>query len=79
MSLARTESVQFPGPAGVTLSGRVEHAAAASPGHEAASAVFAHCFTCGKQSRAATRISRTLASHGFTVLRYDMPGIGVGR
>lgn len=74
--MAGTDQVEFPGPAGVTLAGRIEHAAADSVEHDPAAAVFAHCFTCGKQSRAATRISRTLASQGFTVLRYDMPGIG---
>ena len=72
----RTEAVRFRGPEGLTLSGRIEHATAAASGHVPAAAVFAHCFTCGKQSRAATRISRTLAARGFTVLRYDMPGIG---
>lgn len=71
-----TQPVTFPGPDGLTLSGRLEQADVPSSMHPPAAVVFAHCFTCGKQSRAATRISRALAGHGFTVLRYDMPGIG---
>lgn len=68
----RTEAVRVPGPDGLALAGRLE-----MPGTEpAGAAVFAHCFTCGKQSRAATRISRALAARGFAVLRFDMPGIG---
>ncbi|MFX3657962.1 MAG: alpha/beta fold hydrolase [bacterium] len=39
-------------------------------------AVFAHCFTCGKASAAATRISRTLAAGGIAVLRFDFTGLG---
>ena len=31
-------------------------------------AVFAHCFTCGKNSLAATRISRALAQQGIATL-----------
>jgi alpha-beta hydrolase superfamily lysophospholipase len=70
---SHTHVVTFDGPEGLRLSGRLE---TPSTGRAAAAAVFAHCFTCGKQSRAATRISRALAGHGFAVLRYDMPGIG---
>ena len=39
-------------------------------------AIFAHCFTCGKDIAAATRISRTLAASGFAVLRFDFTGLG---
>ncbi len=38
--------------------------------------LFAHCFTCGKDIRAATRISQALAAHGFAVLRFDFTGLG---
>ena len=72
----RTQAVRFSGPDDLTLVGRLEHATDESRMRPPAAAVFAHCFTCGKQSRAATRISRRLAGRGFTVLRYDMPGIG---
>jgi alpha-beta hydrolase superfamily lysophospholipase len=39
-------------------------------------AVFAHCFTCGKDSHAAARISRALAERGIGVLRFDVTGLG---
>jgi putative redox protein len=39
-------------------------------------ALFAHCFTCGKDIAAASRISRTLAAAGIAVLRFDFTGLG---
>lgn len=39
-------------------------------------ALFAHCFTCGKDNSAAGRISRALASRGVAVLRFDFTGLG---
>ena len=39
-------------------------------------ALFAHCFSCGKDIKAASRISRALASIGIAVLRFDFTGIG---
>lgn len=39
-------------------------------------ALFAHCFTCGKDIAAATRISRALADRGIAVLRFDFTGLG---
>ncbi|MER8125068.1 osmotically inducible protein C, partial [Acinetobacter baumannii] len=39
-------------------------------------AIFAHCFTCGKNSLAATRISRALAERGIATLRFDFTGLG---
>ena len=41
-------------------------------------AIFAHCFTCGKDSRAAVYISRALSRAGIGVLRFDFAGIGAG-
>jgi hypothetical protein len=38
--------------------------------------VFALCFTCGKDSPAATRVTRALAEHGIGVLRFDFAGLG---
>ncbi|MFT4907023.1 MAG: putative OsmC-like protein/esterase/lipase [Oleispira sp.] len=38
--------------------------------------LFAHCFTCGKDIAAASRISRFLVQHGFAVLRFDFTGLG---
>ncbi|WP_407330795.1 alpha/beta fold hydrolase [Enterovibrio sp. 27052020O] len=39
-------------------------------------ALFAHCFTCGKDVAAASRISRALVNIGFAVLRFDFTGLG---
>lgn len=39
-------------------------------------AVFAHCFTCGRNLRAIVRISRVLAQAGIAVLRFDFTGLG---
>ena len=39
-------------------------------------ALFAHCFTCGKDGLAASRIARELAKKGVGVLRFDFTGLG---
>lgn len=65
--------VEFPGAEQTTLAGVLE-----LPEHGApqAYAVFAHCFTCSKNSIAATRISRALAAQGIATLRFDFTGLG---
>jgi putative redox protein len=39
-------------------------------------ALFAHCFTCGKDVLAARRIAAALAAKGIAVLRFDFTGLG---
>ncbi|MEL6531166.1 MAG: bifunctional alpha/beta hydrolase/OsmC family protein [Pseudomonadota bacterium] len=39
-------------------------------------AVFAHCFTCTKQSKAAISVARSLAKQGIACLRFDFTGLG---
>ena len=41
-----------------------------------ATVLFAHCFTCGKDIAAASRISRALVRHGYCVVRFDFTGLG---
>ncbi len=41
-----------------------------------ATALFAHCFTCGKDIAAASRISRALVKRGYAVMRFDFTGLG---
>ncbi|MDP3208200.1 MAG: alpha/beta fold hydrolase, partial [Rhodoglobus sp.] len=66
------ERVEFPGSHGTPLAGRLE-----LPADEPlAYALFAHCFTCGKDAVAATRISRALTESGIAVLRFDFTGLG---
>jgi alpha-beta hydrolase superfamily lysophospholipase len=62
----------FTGPKGYQLSGRLTEPETAARGW----AIFAHCFTCGKDSLAATRVTRALAAHGIGVLRFDFAGLG---
>ena len=41
-----------------------------------ATVLIAHCFTCGKDIAAASRISRALVRHGYTTVRFDFTGLG---
>lgn len=68
----KTETVTFVGGGRQELAGRIERPA----GTPRAWAIFAHCFTCSKDSVAAVRVSRALTAHGFGVLRFDFAGIG---
>jgi putative redox protein len=45
-------------------------------GNTLAYALFAHCFTCGKDVLAAKRIAVALAAKGIPVLRFDFTGLG---
>jgi alpha-beta hydrolase superfamily lysophospholipase len=67
------ERVTFAGPSGHQLAGRLERDDDTAA---LAWAVFAHCFTCSKDVKAAVRISRGLAARGMGVLRFDFTGIG---
>src|SRR3954463_4400039 len=46
------------------------------PTEPRAYALFAHCFTCGKDSHAARRIAEGLTALGIAVLRFDFTGLG---
>src|SRR3546814_10415179 len=63
---------EFDGPRGYRLAGRLE----LPDGKPQGWAIFAHCFTCGKDSLAATRVARALAARGIGVLRFDFAGLG---
>lgn len=66
------ERFDFPNSAGRTLTATLE----SPPGEPDDYALFAHCFTCSKESRAARRISAALADRGIAVLRFDFTGLG---
>jgi putative redox protein len=63
--------MKFPGTQG-DLEGRLD----LPVGQPVAWALFAHCFTCSKDTVAASRISRALAERGIAVLRFDFTGLG---
>ena len=62
----------FTNRAGHQLTGRIELPA----GIPSAFAIFAHCFTCSKNAKAATQVARGLAERGVAVLRFDFTGLG---
>ena len=57
---------------GVMLSGALEMPESGARCY----ALFAHCFTCGKDVAAASRIARALTADGIAVLRFDFTGLG---
>ncbi len=68
----QTNLIHFPGAFGTALAARLD----LPPTAPIAYALFAHCFTCSKDSLAAARISAALVEHGFGVLRFDFTGLG---
>jgi len=62
----------FTGAQGQRLAGRLDLPEAPP----VAFALFAHCFTCTKDSLAAVRIARALTAHRVGVLRFDFTGLG---
>lgn len=68
----KTQLIDIPTTNGLHLSARLDY-----PDTPAlATALFAHCFTCGKDIVAASRISRRLVALGVAVLRFDFSGLG---
>ena len=67
-----TDRFTFPGHSGAELAARFDR----PDGLHLATALFAHCFTCGKDIAAARRISARLAAMGIAVLRFDFTGLG---
>ena len=45
-------------------------------GKPLAYALFAHCFTCSKNTKAIAHISRALCREGLAVMRFDFTGLG---
>jgi uncharacterized OsmC-like protein/pimeloyl-ACP methyl ester carboxylesterase len=67
-----TERFQFTGSEGHQLAAALD----TPDGEIIAYALFAHCFTCGKDVLAAKRIAVALAAKGIAVLRFDFTGLG---
>jgi uncharacterized OsmC-like protein/fermentation-respiration switch protein FrsA (DUF1100 family) len=68
----RTQMIRFRGSRGALLAARLD----LPPGSPHACALFAHCFTCSKETLAAVRVSRALMQSGIAVLRFDFTGLG---
>ena len=67
-----TERFQFTGSEGQQLAAALDM----PDGEISAYALFAHCFTCGKDVLAAKRIATALSEKGIAVLRFDFTGLG---
>jgi len=67
-----TTAITFPGATGAQLAARLD----LPEGKPRALALFAHCFTCSKDSLAASRIAAALTAEGIAVLRFDFTGLG---
>jgi len=68
-----TERLTFAGASGHDLAARLE---LPPDGRPSAYALFAHCFTCSKNIRAAVNVTRALSALGLGVVRFDFTGLG---
>jgi putative redox protein len=69
---ASSGPIRFPGASGELLAARLDLPRSTPRAY----ALFAHCFTCSKETLAAARVSAALAERGFGVLRFDFTGLG---
>lgn len=68
----QSKNVSFPNAEGETLSGILDMPEQAPRAY----ALFAHCFTCSKNLKAATNIACAMTDAGIAVLRFDFTGLG---
>ncbi len=67
-----TQNLTIRTPAGHELTGSLE----LPTGLVRGAALFAHCFTCTKNSKAAVTVTRALAREGIATMRFDFTGLG---
>jgi len=67
------KKLEFTNDAGQRLAARIDLPKNPQP---LAYALFAHCFTCSKNIKAAAHISRALTDEGIAVFRFDFTGLG---
>ena len=67
------KKLEFTNDAGEKLSARLDFPKDDQP---LAYALFAHCFTCSKNIKAISHISRALTRNGIAVMRFDFTGLG---
>jgi len=70
--MSKRIKLEFPGTDGLMVAGLLE----APDTNPHSFALFAHCFTCGKDVVSASRIARALVARGYAVLRFDFTGLG---
>lgn len=68
----KTEKASITGADGQILAAELDLPA----GPARAVALFAHCFSCGKDLKSARRLTARLTDRGFAVLRFDFTGLG---
>ncbi len=68
----QNQRIQFTNRADQALAGLID----VPPGGARAWALFAHCFTCSKNLKAATNIVQSLNDAGIAVMRFDFTGLG---
>ncbi|MGZ5118026.1 MAG: alpha/beta hydrolase family protein [Burkholderiales bacterium] len=69
---AKSQMIRFPASHGALLAARLDLPSETPRAYT----LFAHCFTCSKDTLAAVRISRALTLRGIAVLRFDFTGLG---
>jgi uncharacterized OsmC-like protein/pimeloyl-ACP methyl ester carboxylesterase len=70
--MVTSQKLEFPGSQGALLAARLDLPEAEPHAYS----LFAHCFTCGKDVVAASRVARALTGCGIAVLRFDFTGLG---
>lgn len=68
----KTEKATFLGSDGQQLAAQLD----LPVGAPRAVALFAHCFSCGKDLRSVRRLTTRLTGEGFAVMRFDFTGLG---
>lgn len=68
----KTEIAEFTGAHGHKLAARLDHPL----GPTRAVALFAHCFSCGKDLKSVRRLTSLLNERGIAVARFDFTGLG---
>ena len=69
----KSANIRFTNRSGLELAGRIDLPEDERP---VAWAIFAHCFTCGKNLKSTSHISRALTREKIAVLRFDFTGLG---
>lgn len=72
-SMRKGKTVKFKNQSGEELAGVLELPLDQQPRHFA---LFAHCFTCGKDLKVSREITGALHQAGIAVLRFDFTGLG---